>query len=62
MYTSVKLIKIESNQEISPSTYSHFYYNFQIGVLLSLKEDGILSEIQYRKAENVLRRQLKGER
>ena len=62
MYTSVKLICIDANEGITPWADSCFHYHFQIGVLLSLKADGILTESQYRTAELVLRKQMQKER
>lgn len=57
MYTTVKLIKAEDNQTITRDAYVDFFYELQQGVLLSLKEDGKLSEMQYRNAEEALKEQ-----
>ena len=57
MYTTVKLIKVEDNQTITRDAYVDFFYKLQRGVLLSLKEDGKLSEMQYRNAEEALKEQ-----
>lgn len=57
MYTTVKLIKVEDNQTITRDAYVDFFYELQRGVLLSLKEDGKLSEMQYRNAEETLKEQ-----
>ena len=57
MYTTVKLIKVEDNQTITRDAYVDFFYELQRGVLLSLKEDGKLSEMQYRNAEEALKEQ-----
>lgn len=57
MYTTVKLIKVEDNQTITRDAYVDFFYELQQGVLLSLKEDGKLSEMQYRNAEEALKEQ-----
>ena len=57
MYTTVKLIKVEDNQTITRDAYVDFFYELQQGVLLSLKEDGKLSEMQYRNAEGALKEQ-----
>lgn len=61
MYTTAKLIKIEDNQEITQDAYADFFYNFQLGVLLSLKEEGSLTELQFRSLEQALRKQTKTE-
>ncbi len=57
MYATVKLVRIEADQSITPDTYADFFYAFQVGVLLSLKEDGSLTEMQYRRAETALQDQ-----
>lgn len=57
MYTTAKLIQIEDNQTISGDAYADFFYELQRGVLLSLKEEGKLTEMQYRNAEEVLTEQ-----
>lgn len=57
MYTTVNLIKIADNQTITRDAYADFFYELQVGVLLSLKEDGKLSQMQYRNAEAALREQ-----
>ena len=57
MYTTVKLITVEDNQTITRDAYVDFFYELQQGVLLSLKEDGKLSEMQYRNAEEALKEQ-----
>lgn len=57
MYTTVKLIKVEDNQTITRDAYVDFFYELQQGVLFSLKEDGKLSEMQYRNAEEALKEQ-----
>lgn len=61
MYTTVNLTKTEHNREITRDTYAKFFYNYQLGVLLSLKEDGFLTEMQYRNAEQILTKQAKAE-
>ena len=57
MYTTVKLIKVEDQQPITRDTYADFFYEFQLGVLLSLKADGCLTQMQYRNAEEALKEQ-----
>ena len=57
MYTSVKLVKIENNQTITKEVYVDFFHELQRGVLLSLKEEGKLNEMQYRNAEEALKMQ-----
>ena len=57
MYTTAKLIKVEDNQTITRDAYVDFFYELQRGVLLSLKEEGKLTEVQYRNAEDALKEQ-----
>lgn len=57
MYTTAKLVKVEDNQTITKDAYFDFFYELQCGVLLSLKEEGKLTEMQYRHAENALKEQ-----
>jgi hypothetical protein len=57
MYTTAKLIKVEDNQTITRDAYVDFFYELQCGVLLSLKEEGKLTEMQYRNAEDALKEQ-----
>ena len=57
MYTTAKLTKVENNQTITRDAYVDFFYELQRGVLLSLKEEGKLTEMQYRNAEDALKEQ-----
>ena len=57
MYTTVKLIKVEENRSITREKDSDFFYELQHGVLLSLKDMGKLTEMQYRNAEEALKEQ-----
>ena len=54
MYTTLELAGISENQPITPRTHAEFFHAFQLGVLLTLKESGFLTEIQYRSAESAL--------
>lgn len=60
MYTTIKHIKTEDNQPITPDAFADFFYELQRGVLLSLKEDGKLSQMQYRNADEALKEQRSG--
>ena len=51
------LKSIENDYRITRKTDSEFLYAFQKAVLLALLEDGTLTEMQYRYAEEKLRRQ-----
>ena len=48
---------IENDHSITHKTDSEFLYVFQEAVLLALLEDGTLTEMQYRYAEQKLRGQ-----
>ena len=49
---------IENDHRITRKTDSEFLYAFQKAVLLALLEDGALTEMQYRYAEEKLRKQI----
>ena len=51
------LKSIENDHRITGKTDSEFLYEFQKAVLLALLEDGTLTELQYRSAEERLRKQ-----
>ena len=53
----ITLKAIENDHRITRKTDSEFLYEFQKAVLLALLEDGTLTEMQYRYAEEKLRRQ-----
>ena len=48
---------IENDHRITRKTDSEFLYAFQKAMLLALLEDGTLTEMQYRYAEEKLRKQ-----
>ena len=53
----ITLKAIEHNHSITRKTDPEFLYEFQKAALLALLEDGTLTEMQYRFAEEKLRRQ-----
>ena len=57
MYATTKFTRVENDRTISRQTDSDFYFVFQRGVLLSLKEIGILTEMQFKYAECALTQQ-----
>lgn len=57
MYVKANLIRTENDREITPDTDSAFFYEIQHSVLLSLKDDGVLTETQYRYANETLSQQ-----
>ena len=57
MYTTLELTGISDDQPITPQSHAEFFHAFQFGVLLTLKERGILTDMQYRSAaESLLNR------
>ena len=54
----ITLKAIENDHKITRKTDSEFLYEFQKAVLLALLEDGTLTEMQYRYAEEKLRKQI----
>lgn len=59
MAERARLIKIENDREITKESDSRFLFEYQRAVLLELKDKGVLNEIQYRYAEEKLKKQLK---
>lgn len=57
MYTTVKLTKVEADEPITRERHGDFYYQFQLGVLLTLKAEGFLNPMQYRIGEEALKEQ-----
>ena len=53
----ITLKAIENDHSITHKTDPEFLYAFQKAVLLALLEDGTLTEMQYRYAEEKLRKQ-----
>ena len=53
----ITLQSIENDHSITRKTDPEFLYAFQKAVLLALLEDGTLTEMQYRYAEQKLRGQ-----
>lgn len=54
-YASLK--HIENNRRITRMSDDRFLHQLQTGLLLALKEQGILNEVQYRHAQDRLNRQ-----
>ena len=54
----ITLQSIENDHSITRKTDPEFLYTFQKAVLLALLEDGTLTEMQYRYAEEKLRKQI----
>ena len=59
MAEQVRLLDIENDREITKETDSQFLFEYQRAVLLTLKDKGVLNEMQYRYAEEKLKKQLK---
>lgn len=52
-----KLQRIDNDHKITKDTDYEFLYHLQNGLLLALKEQGRLNEMQYRTAEERLKQQ-----
>ena len=59
MAEQARLLDIENDREITKETDSQFLFEYQRAVLLTLKDKGVLNEMQYQYAEEKLKRQLK---
>ena len=59
MTEQARLLDIENDREITKETDSQFLFEYQRAVLLTLKDKGILNEMQYRYVEEKLKKQLK---
>lgn len=57
MYTTTKFVRVDNTRAITRGTDPEFYFELQRGVLLSLKEQGTLTEMQFKYAEDALRKQ-----
>lgn len=59
MAERARLVKIENDREITKENDSRFLFEYQRAILLELKGKGVLNEMQYRYAEEKLKKQLK---
>ncbi len=50
-HVTATLVEVHNNQKISRETDHEFLHILEQGLLLALKESGILNEIQYRLAD-----------
>lgn len=57
MYVKAKLQRTENDREIDRSRDRDFFYDIQRSLLISLKDEGILNETQYRWALDELSEQ-----
>ena len=51
MAEQARLLDIENDREITKETDSQFLFEYQRAVLLTLKDKGVLNEMQYRYVE-----------
>ena len=56
------LQNIENDRKITREETSEFIYNLENALLLSLLEDGTLTQMQYRQASEKLKRQRREQR
>lgn len=59
MAEQARLLGVENDREITKETDKQFLFEYQRAILLELKDKGVLNEIQYRYAEEKLKKQLK---
>ena len=59
MAEQARLVTTENDREITKESDSQFLFEYQRAILLELKDKGILNEMQYRYAEEKLKKQLK---
>lgn len=52
-----KLLQVTQNEELTSTSNPKFWFTYQRAVLLALKELGLLNEMQFRSAEEILRNQ-----
>lgn len=57
MYTTTEFVRVDNARTITRQTDFEFYYECQQGVLLALKEQGMLTEMQFKYAQDVLKEQ-----
>ena len=55
MKRKVLLLEIENNAELHPETDTEFFDVLQRSLLLALKENGLLNEAQFLRAEEKIR-------
>ena len=58
MAEQARLLDIENDRAITKETDSQFLFEYQRAVLLTLKDKGVLNEMQYRYVEEKLKKQL----
>ena len=59
MAEQARLVVTENDRGITKESDSQFLFEYQRSILLELKDKGILNEMQYRYAEEKLKKQLK---
>lgn len=59
MEEQARLVGIEHDHRITKETDGQFLFELQRAILLSLKDDGVLNETQYRYAEETLKTQMR---
>lgn len=57
MYTTAEFVRVNNDRPITRQSDPEFYFAFQLGVLLSLKEQGTLTETQFKYAQDALKEQ-----
>ena len=57
MHASIRLIKISPEMEITRTVHADLFYELQNAILLSLKDEGHLTLMQYHHAAEILKEQ-----
>lgn len=57
MAEQARLVAIENDRKITRETDCQFLFEYQRAILLELKANGVLNELQYRYAEETLKKQ-----
>ena len=55
MEERARLTAVEEDQTITKENHAEFWFQYQQAILLALKDEGILNEVQYRYAEEKLK-------
>ena len=59
MAERARLVRIENDREVTKENDGRFLFEYQRAILLELRDRRVLNEIQYRYAEEKLRKQRK---
>ena len=57
MEEQARLVTVDQDRVITKETDSEFWFQYQRAILLALKDEKVLNEVQYRYAEEKLKKQ-----